>query len=490
MAGIPTMSLKTMQFTPAGFTPLQYNFTPADMTTLERAMSQREARMNQAYQTKGSIDTALGQIEKALNPAESKWFADYKNNINNQINQRMDAGDYGDAYRKAVSLAGDVAKDDALIGRINAQEEYKKKITEAENRKNNGTVTKEAFNWWLAHNQYKYEPGEIHDGKELVGKLADLTPLYDRIDFDKEALLAAQMVEEEAGSSTTSNSWSKGNSDGSGSAGSAKNSLEYHRKKQERIVEVLKARLSSQEKKNQLQQEYDVTDWSIKQEVDKLNSEINNPNISSEDKANLEQQIQEQKASFYRNGSKITYDDWLKEKIDESVFAKNLSYDRQSTVHETSSHSQAATAGGRGGSGGSDEQSGLVRSALNALLNVKGPTVRMLDSYDTSTMDTATSGVLGIMGNFYTYDDPRIKRNYGGVTSGFPYLGTIFHNKPDGTNPLGANSDLSLFFFNNNNNTTIPYLPEGIQQSYYPPVGQNKTGVGKYNYDYLNPSLY
>lgn len=461
MAEIPTMSLKTMQFTPAGFTPLQYNFTPADMTTLERAMSQREARMNQAYQTKGSIDTALGQIEKALNPAESKWFADYKNNINNQINQLMDAGDYGDAYRKAVSLAGDVAKDDALIGRINAQEEYKKKITEAENRKNNGTVTKEAFNWWLAHNQYKYEPGEIHDGKELVGKLADLTPLYDKIDFDKEAVLAAQMVEEEAGSSTTGNTWSKGNSDGSGSGGSTKDSVEYHRKKQERIVEVLKARLSSQEKKNQLQQEYDVTDWFIKQEEDRLNAEINNPNTSSEDKVKLKQQIKEQKASFYRNASKITYDDWLKEKIDESVFAKNLSYDRQSTVHETSSHSQAATAKGREGSEGYG-LSDLVKSALNTLLNVKGPTVRMTNSYDTSTMDAATSGVLGIMNSFYTYDDPRIKRNYGGVTNSFPYLGTMFPNMPGGTNSLGANINSSLFFFNNNNNTTIPYLPEGI----------------------------
>ena len=45
MPDIPTMSLKTLQFTPAVFTPSQYEFKEADMSFLERSLAQKEARM-------------------------------------------------------------------------------------------------------------------------------------------------------------------------------------------------------------------------------------------------------------------------------------------------------------------------------------------------------------------------------------------------------------------------------------------------------------
>ena len=93
---LPEMSIAQMQYTPATFQGV--NFTPQvpDMNILARSLAQAEERQNKASEKKSEIDKTLAGLETKLhNDKENKkWFANYKDNIEKQIQNEVNKGNY------------------------------------------------------------------------------------------------------------------------------------------------------------------------------------------------------------------------------------------------------------------------------------------------------------------------------------------------------------------------------------------------------------
>lgn len=142
-------------YTPVVFQGSSINLPTPNLDILRQGWEAREARQDKAIQQQTAIDVALGKIQEQLNPNELEWFDDYKDNINNQIQTQINEGNYTTAIRTATSLAGKVAKDKDVLGRIKQQEYFK---TAQDKVVNDKTLSDDTKEWWVTNHQYNYNP--------------------------------------------------------------------------------------------------------------------------------------------------------------------------------------------------------------------------------------------------------------------------------------------------------------------------------------------
>lgn len=178
--------------TPATFSGYVYNptteFKHQDYDLLSRTVEAREARIDKANERKNAIDEALGKLEAQLHNDEKTrtWFQNYKNNIQQEIADEINAGNYRSAIRLATDKASEMILNPEVQGRIKTNQQYQQ-IRE-EQRKFAGN-NQELFNYWLAKNPYTHEniidaEGNVISSKDyipnftLVGE-ANLTGLAD-----------------------------------------------------------------------------------------------------------------------------------------------------------------------------------------------------------------------------------------------------------------------------------------------------------------------
>ena len=128
-----TPSYQAAGFNPTVFEGSSIDFKPRDFGVLERGLANLEARMNTASEKQAGVDAALADVESKLNPAEREWFSSYKKDIKDQIQGEIDAGNFGSAIRKANKLAGQVANDSRILGRIEANAKYQQALKEVQN---------------------------------------------------------------------------------------------------------------------------------------------------------------------------------------------------------------------------------------------------------------------------------------------------------------------------------------------------------------------
>lgn len=144
---------------PATFSGYVYNptteFKHQDYDLLSRTIEAREARIDKANERKNAIDEALGKLEAQLhNDEETRtWFQDYKNSIQQEIADEINAGNYRSAIRLATDKASEMILNPEVQGRIKTNQQYQQ-IRE-EQRKLAGN-NQELFNYWLAKNPYKH----------------------------------------------------------------------------------------------------------------------------------------------------------------------------------------------------------------------------------------------------------------------------------------------------------------------------------------------
>lgn len=317
------MRLKTFDFNPTVFNPVEYKPQIADVSILERSLAQREARRNQAVQAKNAIDVALGDIESKLNPNEREWFNQYKNNINNQIQNEYDAGNFGSAFRTATSLAGNVAKDTALIGRKDANEKYNKYLEEVKALRNNNKIGTSTYRWSLANNNYDYK--DIFDettGQIIGGTQPDFVTPYDDFNFEANALTAFKMITPDKNTYGTGNKTE--NVDGTGSGSQSKNS--YEKVSANDILANMEHILANTpDGLAQVEQAYNVAKW----EFEQMEKEYKQMDDNDPKKAILEQQINQRKELLTDPVTKefIDYRTYYARKVTDELHAKNLAYD-------------------------------------------------------------------------------------------------------------------------------------------------------------------
>lgn len=390
MPDIPTMSLKTLQFNPAVFTPSQYEFKEADMGFLERSLAQKEARMKEAAQSKSSIDRALGEIETKLNPSEAEWFEGYKRNINNQVQSSLDSGDYGAAVRDATLLAGSVVQDPRILGRIRSQEAYDKELQTQQARRDRGEISPITFDWWASHNKYSYTDNTDESGNYIEGSpwKAESTPVKD-LRWDEAAQLAYKLITPKKGASTRGGGHSTTNADGTGDGNKWSKSSSTEEITVEDILKNIDALLgSTPDGYRQAEQAYDVAMFDLK----RLQEQYNGLADDDPNKAVLKDKLDARKKFMYENQAPISYKKYYAKMVADNRFAHTLAYKWVTSGNESfkSNDNQSTGSGG----GGSLRPGFGTGSPYNQNTGVwKGPNTRWRGTYNSGILGTSADNI-------------------------------------------------------------------------------------------------
>lgn len=145
-----------------GFVP-QRIYQGRNLDAFAKSLDKIDERAKQALVQRTQIAVALGQLN--LNSADEKFRADYIRDIQQQLDEAAIGGDYSQTLQQATLLAGKVASDPAIIGRVKANaayEEFKKNI------QNRNDITQDVKDYALAHNPYHYEDKYDEQG-HLIG---------------------------------------------------------------------------------------------------------------------------------------------------------------------------------------------------------------------------------------------------------------------------------------------------------------------------------
>ena len=307
---INRMSLSTAGFSPVVFSPIEFKPVEANYGTLERSLARQEARQREAIEKKSAVDVALGQIETQLHndPETQAWWNAYKDNIQNQINQAAQVGDYSSAINIATNLAGQVSSDTEVLGRVRANKEYQERVDETHNRRLAGQISPDTERWWLANNKFKYEDVVDSTGN-IIGGTSYInlgTPVADIniADFTKKAfdLISPRQTDIQVT-----------NNDGTST----------HDKRiwvtRQSIIDNLDDILDmTPGARSAMFQRYQVEKYIY----DEL---FNDPNAN-------ETRLNQQRQLLKKNGSDVTFKEFCVRMIEQSAISQNLAYNYRSNV--------------------------------------------------------------------------------------------------------------------------------------------------------------
>lgn len=388
---LPTMSLKEIQFTPTVFNPAKFEFQKADMSILERSLAQREARMKEAAQNKSAIDRTLGELELKLNPAEAEWFAEYKNEIRNQLQSSIDAGDYGAVVRNATTLAGSVIQDPRILGRIRSQEAYNTELKTQQARRDRGEISQNTYDWWVSNNKYSYTDNTDNNGNFVEGSpwQAATRPVKD-INWAEQAATAFKLITPKKNTSSRGGGSSTTNSDGTGDGSKWSNSSGIEQITVEDILGNIDELLSATpDGYRQAEQAWNVAVF----DYNRLKQQWENAVASgSADADTLGAQLEERKKLMYKNGSPIGYKEYYARMITDNRYAGTLAYRWTTSGKENFSSNDYQTAGSsiRGSLG---TGLGGYPSSYNPYGFWNGPNVSWGNTYNFSTLNSSVYGI-------------------------------------------------------------------------------------------------
>lgn len=162
---------QTAGWTPAVFQGEEWSPTPFDYSIMERSLARQEERQNKATQQATAVDAALADIEKNLHndPKTNQWWADYKSEVKQKIQDYANVGDWQGALNMATQMAGEVATDSAVIGRLEANKNYKAWTDELQKRVDAGKISKDTRDYFLENNKFNYEDKFDSDGNIVRG---------------------------------------------------------------------------------------------------------------------------------------------------------------------------------------------------------------------------------------------------------------------------------------------------------------------------------
>lgn len=334
-----TLANISSTFNPGVFQGTTMEFKPIDYSPLERGLSAMEARMNRAYDQQTAVDTALSEIETKLNPKEREWFATYKQDVKTQIQDEINAGNFGGAIRKATKLAGEVVNDSRITGRIEAQAKYKEEIDKQKDRVKRGEVDEDAYRWWLKNNEYKYEDAQDATGNVISGYEQAFTPLYDKLNVPSLAMSAFKLITAKKGSTagdsqTTVNNLQQtaqtvGDKEYASGAG-VTTSTHWSNQFEKISFDDIKANLEelialTPGGFEQVEQAFNVALDKYK-ELEEQYEEAYELDPTNEKTRNLGQQLEARKKLLFKNGSTIGYDEYFARVVNDNLFAQNLAY--------------------------------------------------------------------------------------------------------------------------------------------------------------------
>lgn len=323
---IPNMSLKIQQFAPAGFAANQYVYNPIDYAPLERSMAAREARMDKAATQHMNVNNILGQIEPQLHQDEEtkRWFANYKKHLNDIINLDIEAGDYGEAFRTATRLAGDVANDSALQGRVKANADYNKFIQTLDTRVKQGKISETTRRRVAEENPYFYKDITDMTGNVIGGSTFEADEPVDDMNWAEHTARAFALIRPDIKSTNTVNGGMKGKELGTTQTTGYEHQLEQVR--YDEIYNNARQLLAAESDGiNKLQQSLENDKYTRR----KLEEELDNLDPNNEEYKAKKEQLNFLNSLLNDNSSTITdLNAYYARKV--MTFANSLAYKKES----------------------------------------------------------------------------------------------------------------------------------------------------------------
>lgn len=297
-------SITTAGFSPTVVTPLEFQPVEANIGILADSLAKQEARQREAMEQQTAIDATLAKIEASLHndPATQAWFNNYKNDIKQQINNYSQVGDYAGAINSAIRLAGKVADDSAVIGRLRANEEYQQKVDEVHKRAIAKDISRDTERWWLANNQYDYKDTYDANGNVIGGTSYSTldVPVHD-INIDDFTKKAFDLI-----TPHQTNVWTV-DSDGTG----------HHETSQW---------VSRQQIIDNLNEILDMTPDARAAMYQRYQVELNNYNELLNDANSDPIRVKQQRNLLQKNGSDVSFEDFCVRMIEQSAISQNLAY--------------------------------------------------------------------------------------------------------------------------------------------------------------------
>lgn len=382
----PTLKLNT--------TPLQLGqtdmtvFKPVaeDMGILQHSLQMYEQRQNEASENRKELDLTLAKLESQLHQDEktNQWFSDFKDRMYEDINNSIQTGDYGIALRKAKEYAGKSMVDPGMQGRIRANANYQKAMEEQKARFEQGKISNDTYEWWVADNPYDYN--DVYDNKgNVIGGTdwqSKFLPVED-MDFNKLAVVAFTEIspekDSEANGTTSQGARLAALFDKNGEAKKDKNGVplidklkttrrygeyeenSYQRVYLEHIVENMDAIIASTpDGWKKVEQAYKVYQYQIDKLKNQLKSLKNDPTTDPKKIENLQSMIESREVLTLKDGvpldpnDPMTYRAYATAMIWQSTIAKNEAYDWKTHKKTTENIWDLVNYSGygKGGSGG------------------------------------------------------------------------------------------------------------------------------------------
>lgn len=157
----------------------------------------------EALQKQSELRTAIANMD--LNEAEDGFRQQLFDDITSTIEDNSVAGNAYYALDDIIKKAGDISSNPGLLGRLKAQQEYKKFNETLDARVLKGDINQDTADWAKAQNPYHYQDkidkitGKVIGGTEWK---PDITPVKD-IDFNEVLKLAVQYTSPDAGANTS-----------------------------------------------------------------------------------------------------------------------------------------------------------------------------------------------------------------------------------------------------------------------------------------------
>ena len=177
---------------PATFQGSSAEFPVFDYGKVANAYALQENRRLKLAEQKGAIAAAINKLP--INEKENAWKANYIQNIENQINEYSQSGDYIGAIEKATELANKAVFSPEVTGRVIANQKYEEAKKEVNDRYLSGKISEEVRDWWLATNPYTYEEDIDANGNVIGVKPYDFKQPVNKIDYTDAIKFAANIT--------------------------------------------------------------------------------------------------------------------------------------------------------------------------------------------------------------------------------------------------------------------------------------------------------
>lgn len=354
----PKYTLKTIDWNPNVYTPLEYKQEPIDPAPMQRAAQITESRSDQAIALLGESEKFMYNVLDNLNEEDKQWFNDtYRMPAIAELEKQLALGNTQTVKEMSQQLGRDIANDDAVRNRMMANKMYQDERAAIMKSDKYNDETKLYWDYINKYNSEKAAQTGTFD--------ATFRP-YEDINLSALPTLAAKILEEHSigyNNSTRNNNYiykdAAGNVikpenvkryDGSPedkdriapasvlleNSSNVSTSQTRHWKPEDEIVATMNLLLNDTKFNGQLNQNFTVNSYAINE----YNRQRYDMSLSPEQRAEAQRKYDNvAKNILDENGQIIKdYDTWVSKKVKPII--KSLAYDRISTGSSTDNDTQ------------------------------------------------------------------------------------------------------------------------------------------------------